>query len=594
MTTVLLRLKDSCVRFSGTPVFEGLTAQICDGDRICLVGRNGCGKSTLLKALAQIYELDDGEYFLLSSYKLVYLEQDKKYPLDKTTADLLESYGALPHEARAILDKLGIAADITLSNASGGQKRRFALAESLVKKPDILLLDEPTNHLDLPSIQWLEEYLAKFKGAVVVISHDRRFLEKVSNTTWWLDRGILHTNKKGFSTFDEWSSMLMEEEERRLEKLNTRLCLETDWFHYGVTARRKRNQGRLQRLQELRSERRHMMQNKTRSIDVNPINLPRGSKIIIEAKDIEKAYGDRKVVQPFSCRILHQDKIGIIGPNGAGKSTLVKMLVGELKPDVGNVKHGTTLKVTYIDQMRSELNPTDTLWQTLCPEGGDQVWVGNETKHVVGYLKEFLFDENQIRGQVSILSGGEKNRLLLAKALANPGNLLVLDEPTNDLDMDTLDLLVECLQQYNGTLIVVSHDRDFLDRTVTSTYVVSETGEVQEYVGGYSDIEHYLKAASKASIKEKPKAAQTEKISAPPKRLSYNLKREWEELPKAIKALEKRIEELSTHLEDVTLYEKNPHQFAALSEELQQCQEGLDAAETRWLELEMMAEKIQK
>ena len=476
MAITLLRLKDACVRFSGTPVFEGLTAQILEGDRICLVGRNGCGKSTLLKAIAKIYELDDGEHFLMPGQNLVYLEQDKNYPLGISTADLLESYGAKPHEGRSILDKLGIDPESTLNNASGGQKRRFALAESLVRNPTILLLDEPTNHLDLPSIQWLEEYLARLRGAVVMISHDRRFLENTSNTTWWIDRGTLHVNKKGFKEFDAWSSILMEEEERRLEKLNTRLRLETDWLHYGVTARRKRNQGRLQRLHELRAERRDVMQNKTRSIDVNPVNLPRGSKIIIEAKEIEKSYGDRTVVKPFSCRILHQDKIGIIGPNGAGKSTLVKMLVGELQPDAGNVKQGTTLKVTYIDQMRSELNPTDTLWETLCPEGGDQVWVGNETKHVVGYLKEFLFNESQIRGQVSILSGGEKNRLLLAKAMASPGNLLVLDEPTNDLDMDTLDLLVECLQGYLGTLIVVSHDRDFLDRTVTSTYVVSGAG----------------------------------------------------------------------------------------------------------------------
>jgi ATP-binding cassette subfamily F protein uup len=590
MAITLLRLKDACVRFSGTPVFEGLTAQILEGDRICLVGRNGCGKSTLLKAIAKIYELDDGEHFLMPGQNLVYLEQDKNYPLDISTADLLESYGAKPHEGRSILDKLGIDPESTLNNASGGQKRRFALAESLVRNPTILLLDEPTNHLDLPSIQWLEEYLARFRGAVVMISHDRRFLENTSNTTWWIDRGALHVNKKGFKEFDAWSSILMEEEERRLEKLNTRLRLETDWLHYGVTARRKRNQGRLQRLHELRAERRDVMQNKTRSIDVNPVNLPRGSKIIIEAKEIQKSYGDRMVVQPFSCRILHQDKIGIIGPNGAGKSTLVKMLVGELLPDAGNVKQGTTLKVTYIDQMRSELNPTDTLWETLCPEGGDQVWVGNETKHVVGYLKEFLFNEAQIRGQVSILSGGEKNRLLLAKAMASPGNLLVLDEPTNDLDMDTLDLLVECLQAYLGTLIVVSHDRDFLDRTVTSTYVVSSTGEVSEYVGGYSDIQQYLKAAPKATAKAKPKDDSAK--SAPTKRLTYNLQREWDELPKKIKVFEKRIAELEALLDDSTLYEKNPQQFKALSEELQQNQEAVDVAETRWLELEMLADEM--
>ncbi|MCX7343468.1 MAG: ATP-binding cassette domain-containing protein, partial [Proteobacteria bacterium] len=426
--------------------------------------------------------------------------------------------------------------------------------------------------------------------------HDRKFLENTSNTTWWIDRGILYTNKNGFKEFDEWSSVLIEEEERRLEKLNTRLRLENDWLIFGVTARRKRNQGRLQRLHELRDERRSIMQNKTRSIDVNPANLPRGSKIIIEAKEIQKSYDDKTVVQPFSCRILHQDKIGIIGPNGAGKTTLVKMLVGELKPDSGNVKLGNTLKVTYIDQMRSTINLEETLWEVMCPEGGDQVWIGNESKHVVGYLKEFLFNEAQIRGQVSILSGGEKNRLLLAKALANPGNVLILDEPTNDLDMDTMDLLVECLQKYTGTIIVVSHDRDFLDRTVTATYVVSANGLVQEFVGGYSDIEHHLKELEKTTTKPKIKISNEkpniENNTSSSKRMSYNLKREWEELPKQMSKIEKRISEISVLLENNNLYAQNPQQFQTLSAELQQQQLALDKAETRWLELEIIASDI--
>ncbi len=596
MAIALLRLNKACVRFSGTPVFENLTTQILEGDRICLVGRNGCGKSTLLKALAGIYELDEGEYFVLSNQNLVYLEQDKAYPPDISAIDLLESYGTEPYEARTILDKLGVDPDSILNNASGGQRRRFNLAECIVKKPSILLLDEPTNHLDLNSIKWLEDYIAKFKGSVVIISHDRKFLENTSNTTWWIDRGVLNINKKGFKEFDEWSSVLIEEEERHLEKLNTRLRLENDWLIFGVTARRKRNQGRLQRLHELRNERRSIMQNKTRSIDVNPANLPRGSKIIIEAKEIQKSYGEKTVIQPFSCRILHQDKIGIIGPNGAGKTTLVKMLVGELKPDSGNVKLGNTLKVTYIDQMRSTINLEETLWKVMCPEGGDQVWIGNETKHVVGYLKEFLFNEAQIRGQVSILSGGEKNRLLLAKALANPGNVLILDEPTNDLDMDTMDLLVECLQKYTGTIIIISHDRDFLDRTVTSTYVVSPNGSVQEFVGGYSDIEHHLKELEKTTAKPKIKTS-NEKPSIEnniisSKRMSYNLKREWEELPKQMLKIEKRILEISVLLENNNLYAQNPQQFQGLSAELQQQQLALDKAETRWLELEIIASDI--
>lgn len=595
MSVALLRLNKACIKFGGKPVFENLTAQILEGDRICLVGRNGCGKSTLLKTLAGVYELDEGEYFVLQNQKLVYLEQNKSYPPDISTLELLESYGAEPYEARIILDKLGIDPDSTLNNASGGQCRRFNLAECIVKKPSILLLDEPTNHLDLNSIKWLEEYIAKFKGSVVIISHDRKFLENTSNTTWWIDRGILHVNKKGFKDFDSWSSILMEEEERHLEKLNTRLRLENDWLNYGVTARRKRNQGRLQRLHELRSERRDIMQNKVRSIDVNPANLPRGSKIIIEAKEIQKSYDDKTIIQPFSCRILHQDKIGIIGPNGAGKTTLVKMLVGELAPNSGHVKLGNTLKVTYIDQMRSTLKMDATLWETLCPEGGDQIWVGNESKHVVGYLKEFLFTEEQIKGQVSILSGGEKNRLLLAQALANPGNVLILDEPTNDLDMDTMDLLVECLQKYTGTIIAVSHDRDFLDRTVTATYVVSTNGSVQEFVGGYSDIEHHLKDLEKV-VKPKTKSTiekQVTENTSSSKRLSYNLKREWEELPKKIEKLEQRITEISLLLEDSNLYSHNPKQFQSLSEELQQQQLVLDATETRWLELEMLVAGLQ-
>lgn len=589
MSFPILRLKEAAVKFSGTPVFKNINLQIVDGDRICLVGRNGCGKSTLLKALAQIFELDEGEHFILPHQKLVYLEQDKKHNSQESAFEILEKLTDKPHEARAILDKLDIDGDLIIANASGGQKRRFTLAEALVKEPSILLLDEPTNHLDLRSIQWLEEYLKKFKGSVVTISHDRRFLENVSNTTWWLDRGILHVNRQGFKNFEEWSTSLLVEEERHLQKINTKLRLENDWLHYGVTARRKRNQGRLQRLHEMRDEKRTMMQNKTRSIDVNPINLPRGSKVIIEAKEIQKSYNDRIIVQPFSCRILHQDKIGIIGPNGAGKSTLIKMLIDELNPDSGNVKLGTTLKVTYIDQMRSELNPTDTLWQTLCPQGGDQVYVGSGYKHVVGYLKEFLFNEEQIKGQVSILSGGEKNRLLLAQALANPGNVLVLDEPTNDLDMDTLDLLSEYLQQYLGTLIVVSHDRDFLDKNITQTYVVSKSGKVQEYVGGYSDIEHYLKEVEKDTLK--PKKVVSIKQSAP-KKISYNQKREWEELQKSIKALELRIKEIEELLANSELYQKNPTQFQSLSTELHIKQAELDIFETRWLELEILMQEV--
>lgn len=584
MTFPILRLNNATVRFSGVPLFKELTTQITENDRICLVGKNGSGKSTLLKILAGIIELDDGDRFVLSGHELVYLEQDKNYQEGLTAIEILEQTINETHEVRSILSKLDIDENLIIQKASGGQKRRFALAEALLKKPSILLLDEPTNHLDLKSIQWLEDYLAKFKGSVVAISHDRRFLENISKTTWWIDRGKLHINKNGFKEFDAWSTNILEDEERHLQKINTRLRLENDWLNYGVTARRKRNQGRLQRLHEIRNEKRTIMQNKTRSIDVNASNLPRGSKMIIEAKDVSKKYDEKMVVQPFSCRILHQDKIGIIGPNGCGKSTLIKMLIGELDPSSGNVKLGTTLKVTYIDQMRNTLNYTDTLWQTLCPQGGDQVYVGNSYKHVVGYLKEFLFTEEQIKGQVGILSGGEKNRLLLAQALANPGNVLVLDEPTNDLDMDTLDLLVEYLQQYLGTLIVVSHDRDFLDKTVTQIYSLNELSKVQEYVGGFSDIEHHLNFKEKSNVKTIKKVAEIKQASA--KKFNYNQKREWETIPLIIDELEYRINEIEQLISKPDFYLKNKNEFKALSEELQNKKEELDKLENKWLELD--------
>ncbi|MBY0462022.1 MAG: ABC-F family ATP-binding cassette domain-containing protein [Alphaproteobacteria bacterium] len=591
MTTPILSLRDVSLTFGGKPLFEGISLSLCMGDKVCLVGRNGSGKSTLLKCLSGLFEVDKGERFIQPGTVIKYLAQDVVLPPDKTVFDFVMEDGAEPFMAESILGKLGVPGDRLMDSLSGGERRRVALAQVLAVDSDVLILDEPTNHLDLPTIEWLEDYLGQYRGALIVISHDRTFLENVSTSTWWLDRGKAHEHGKGFKDYDIWSEQILDDEERQLERLNSRLRLENEWLHRGVTARRKRNQGRLRRLHALRGEKKEHLSNQAGKVKLETVEGGYGSKMVCEVHGITKSFGDRAIIKPFTTRIIKGERIGIIGPNGAGKTTLLKLLVGKLQPDSGTVKIGANIQLIYFDQMRETLSQEDTLWQTLCPQGGDQVMVQGKPRHVVSYLKDFLFNEKQIRGQVSILSGGEKNRLVLAKSLAQTGNLLVLDEPTNDLDMDTLDLLVDLLSDYEGTLLLVSHDRDFLDKLTTSIIAVEGNGIVNEYVGGYAD---YLRQRAKPvedAAKKQVSTAPKQTSTQPKTRLSYNQKRELEQLPGVMDKLSQEINIMETKLADPSFYEKHPQDFLKFTNDLAAKRQKLDEAELRWLELEELQDE---
>jgi len=465
----------------------------------------------------------------------------------------------------------------------------------LAPAPDILLLDEPTNHLDLPAIEWLEERLAGGRFGLVVISHDRAFLGRITNCTLWLDRARLLRSDKGFANFDAWSEEILEREAVESAKLDKLIAQETVWSHQGITARRKRNQGRLRRLYDLRAKRAGQ-EDRTGSVKLEAAEAGAAGKRVIEAKGISKAYDGNEVIGNFSTRILRGDRVGIIGPNGAGKTTLLRMLIGELPPDSGELRLGTNIRMVYLDQTREALAPGETPWSMLCPGGGDQVMLGDRPRHVVSYLRDFLFGDNQARSPVESLSGGERNRLLLARALARPSNLLVLDEPTNDLDMDTLDLLQELLADYEGTILLVSHDRDFLDRVVTSTIAVEGDGSAVEYPGGYSDYLRQRPAAGQPEPETRTaKPAGKEKPRRPAERhkLSYNQQRELEQLPRKIDVLEKEIETLEAKLADPRLYARDAAAFNEASAALTKAQQDKAAAEEEWLELEVLREEIE-
>lgn len=586
-------IKDAHLQFGERPLFTGLELYLTKGRKYCLVGRNGSGKSTLLKVIAGQTEADNAETFLQPGTAISYMAQEDDLAGFATLRDVVlsglgEHQADLAYKADILIERLEIAENVDPRTASGGERKKAALARALVNNPDILLLDEPTNHLDITTIEKLEEMISKFSGALIVISHDRAFLKHVCDGIIWLDRGIARTLNKGFDAFEDWRDAVYEQEEAEQNRLNKKIESETRWLRKGVTARRKRNQGRLHRLYDLRNERRDQIK-KTGSVDLNIDGGVIQSKLIIEAKHLSKSFNGRPIVNDFSLRVMQGNKIGVIGANGAGKTTLIKLLTGRLAPDSGYARLAKTTQEVYFDQNRAVLDPTKTLKETLCPDGGDHVFVKGAPRHVYSYLKDFLFSPSQANTPVSVLSGGEKNRLILARDLAKPSNFLVLDEPTNDLDMDTLDLLQDALETYKGTVLIVSHDRDFLDNTATSLLYMAGDGSVVEYVDSCTHLLEKIKEREKEkkNVPTVKEAVKQESRSERPKaiRLSYNDKRALEMLPGEIAELEQQIKAMEEKLADPDFYAKSPAEFEQTAAKLEQSKTLLDEKETRWLEL---------
>lgn len=597
--TPIYTLKEISLTFGVRPLFTSVSLNICRGDKICLVGRNGSGKSTLLKIIAGQIDPDAGEVFVHPGTRVSYMPQEEDFSEFSSLKDvILSTFSKKEREAQIykadiLIQKLGIDAEISPKSASGGEKKKAALARALITEPDILLLDEPTNHLDIAAIEKLEEIVADFTGAVVVISHDRSFLNHVSNKTLWLDRGIVHAGNKGFSSFETWQEGILNQEIIKEKYLNKKIEEETEWLHKGVTARRRRNQGRLRRLEQLRQERREQIK-RLGSIDLEIKEASIRSKLVLEAKHISKSFGTKEIVKDFSLRVMQKSRIGIVGPNGAGKTTLVKLLTGHLEPDRGFIRLGKNLEMAYFDQNRTLLDPEKTLWKTLCGEG-DHIYVRGHYRHVVAYLKDFLFTPEQAKSPVSCLSGGEKNRLMLALQLARESNFLVLDEPTNDLDMDTLDLLIEVLDEYQGTILLVSHDRDFLDKIATSMLYMKGDGMVIEHVGSYEELyKKYIKGNVKEEKKNAIKKEEPQKAGMLPKlkpvRLSYKEQRLCEVLPQEIKQLEEEISAIEQELANPDLYTSDKDKFYRLTELLETQKNKKEEKETEWLELEIKKE----
>jgi ATP-binding cassette subfamily F protein uup len=604
MPPPLIQLTDIALTFGGTPLLEGVELSVSAGERVCLVGRNGSGKSTLLKIAAGLVEADDGERFVQPGAAVRYLPQEPDLAAFETTLAYVE--GGLgpaddPHQARYLLEQLGLTGAERTAHLSGGEARRAALAHVLAPDPDILLLDEPTNHLDLPAIEWLEARLAQTKAALVLISHDRRFLANLSRVTVWLDRGRTHRAEIGFAGFEAWRDGKLEEEETQQHKLDRRIAREEHWMRYGVTARRKRNVRRVAELAALRQQRRDYRKAAGKA-EMAASAADASGALVIEAKGIAKAFGERVIVRDLSLRIMLGDRIGIVGPNGGGKTTLVNLLTGAMPPDSGTIKLGANLAVASLDQGRESLDPDWTLSEALTGGRGDTVTVGGRARHVVGYMQDFLFSPQQARTPLSALSGGERGRLMLARALARPSNLLVLDEPTNDLDLETLDVLEEMLATFAGTVILISHDRDFLDRVVNGVLAPEGDGRWTEYAGGYSDMLAQRGADLAASRAPRPKAAAAGKpapaqpapaAAQPGKRkLSFHEKHALETLPKEIEALQARIEALQGKLEDRAFFTRDPDGFVAATGALTDAHAQLVAAEEKWLELALLREEI--
>ncbi|WP_050386730.1 ABC-F family ATP-binding cassette domain-containing protein [Bradyrhizobium pachyrhizi] len=599
----LIQLKDISLTFGGTPLLTGVELSVSAGERVCLIGRNGSGKSTLLRIAAGLVEPDAGSRFVQPGATIRYLPQEPDFGQHKTTLAYVEA-GLGPgddhYQARYLLEQLGLSGEEDPAHASGGEARRAALARVLAPSPDILLLDEPTNHLDLPIIEWLEGELERRRCALVLISHDRRFLTNLSRTTAWLDRGQIRQIERGFGAFEAWRDEVLAEEEREQHKLDRKIVNEEHWLRYGVSGRRKRNVKRLGNLHALRDQRRDY-RGATGNATLAAAEAEKSGRLVIEAKNIAKAFGERKIVDGFSTRIQRGDRLGIVGPNGAGKTTLVHLLIGNDPPDSGSVRLGANIEMATLDQHRESLDPKLTLAEALTGGRGDHVMVGDKSKHVIGYMKDFLFAQEQRGTPLEALSGGERGRLMLARALAKPSNLLILDEPTNDLDLETLDVLEDMLGDYEGTVILISHDRDFLDRVVTSVIVPEGQGRWIEYAGGYSDMlaqrgadvkRETVKADAATEEKKEARAAAPE--AAPRRRLSFNEKHALETLPKTIDKLHNEIAKQQKLLDDPDLYTRDRKTFDAASAAIAKAQQELAAAEDRWLELEVLREEIEQ
>ncbi|HUP67051.1 MAG TPA: ATP-binding cassette domain-containing protein [Sphingomicrobium sp.] len=581
-------------------LFRGLDLYIGERDRLALIGRNGAGKTTLLKCLADLIDPDGGKRTIVPGTHVVLLEQDPPMAGFATLRDwaLHGRDAPEPHELAAIADQLGGDLDRPVATASGGERRRAAIARALAQDPDVLLLDEPTNHLDLGAIEWLEDWLKRFTGAFIVISHDRTFLTRLTRSCIWLDRGELRRAEIGFGGFDAWTDRVHEEEARAAEKLDAKLKLELHWLQRGVTARRRRNQGRLTKLHEMRAQRAAMLGpagSAKLAISKDDVR----SKTVIDAEDVSKSFGDRTIIRDFSLRVQRGDRIGLVGANGAGKTTLLKLLTGELQPDSGTVTLAKTLSGIVIDQQRKLMDPAKRVKDVLA-NGGDWIAVRGSKKHIKGYLKEFLFDPGIADAPIGSVSGGERSRLLLAREFAREANLLVLDEPTNDLDLETLDLLQEVIADYEGTVLIVSHDRDFLDRTVTITLGLDGSGKVDVVAGGYEDwvrkryetVRFPAKAGAQGAAKAAPSGAPGPRLSPGNKKLTYKDQRDLDRLPGEIERMQTEIASDESALHDPDLYARDPDQFAKLTERIARNRADIEAAELRWLEVAEMAEAL--
>lgn len=604
--------------FGATALLSGADLMVSRGERLCLVGRNGSGKSTLLKIAAGLVEPDKGQRFVDPAVSMRYLPQEADFAgFDTALAYVEAGLGPAqdPYRAAFLLNELGLNGDEDPTRLSGGEARRAALARVLAPQPDILLLDEPTNHLDLPAILWLEEELKSMRSALVLISHDRRFLENLSKTTIWLDRGVTRRLGKGFAQFESWRDEILQREELEAHKLDRKIAAEEDWIRYGVTGRRKRNVRRVAELAELRKQRREAWKVQG-NVNLQASTAEVSGKLVVDAKKISKSFGDKPVVKDLSLRIARGDRIGIIGPNGSGKTTILRMLIGELQPDEGEVRLGAALEMVTLAQKRDELQPTATLREALAGGSGDHVEVNGVQRHVMSYMKDFLFSTEQAKTPLRVLSGGERGRLMLARALASKSNLMVLDEPTNDLDLETLDLLQELLAGYQGTVVLVSHDRDFLDRVVTSVIVHEGGGRWQEYAGGYSDMIVQRAAgkkkdqangsavgaaqsgksssnSSRGSNKAEKSARSSDGSGAGRRKMTFKDQHALKVLPATMDKLQAEIARLQQELAEPDFYNRDPAAFSATADALSAAQRAFAKAEDDWLRLEMLREELE-